>query len=426
MRSGLRAAVFLACLLRMAAAQEAVRIEFAPPPMDGTISLGVYDAKGKLVRVLHREAPVSDFKVGVNGLITSWDGKNDSGAQAAPGKYSGRGYTVGEFQVEGVAFHFNDWISEDAPIRVRRIRDMCVLPEGDLALTAEAGGKAVLFRCAAAGKIVWTTPLPEGIDGQGVSLDGTSILVSGKRYDAANGTPGGDSPPAQARQPALPFLSGSSQALDVSAGNDRNLWVIVRDAGNVDVREYTLAGEFRRHLAIKPGEPPPVKIRASATADEVFLLEQDEKEQRVRGLALAAGAGASGVSTWKIIFEKTILFSDRLGDVKDQLKGPDGKLFAPQEKIKLPLPPNPLNADQTPVLQAGVAVDKAGSFLQTPDGLPLRHLTETAGLRWAAFERAPEGILLFQSDGAVVEEFKAGRLGNMMSFDCGDFDYKPR
>ena len=38
-----------------------VRISFVPPPLDGTISLGVYDAKGKLVRVLFREADINEF-----------------------------------------------------------------------------------------------------------------------------------------------------------------------------------------------------------------------------------------------------------------------------------------------------------------------------------------------------------------------------
>ena len=41
-----------------------VRISFLPPPLDGTISLGIYDAKGKLVRVLLREADINEFTIG--------------------------------------------------------------------------------------------------------------------------------------------------------------------------------------------------------------------------------------------------------------------------------------------------------------------------------------------------------------------------
>ena len=45
-----------------------VRISFLPPPLDGTISLGIYDAKGKLVRVLHREADINEFAIGNDAL----------------------------------------------------------------------------------------------------------------------------------------------------------------------------------------------------------------------------------------------------------------------------------------------------------------------------------------------------------------------
>src|SRR5678815_493714 len=53
-----------------AASKAAVRITFLPPPIDGTLSLGIYDKSGKLARTLHREAEAEkDFTVGLNGLI---------------------------------------------------------------------------------------------------------------------------------------------------------------------------------------------------------------------------------------------------------------------------------------------------------------------------------------------------------------------
>src|SRR5881227_2736935 len=44
-----------------------VRISFVPPPMEGTISLGIYDKSGKLVRVLHQEAQLNEFAIGADG-----------------------------------------------------------------------------------------------------------------------------------------------------------------------------------------------------------------------------------------------------------------------------------------------------------------------------------------------------------------------
>jgi hypothetical protein len=43
-----------------------VKIEFLPPPMEGTISLGVYNGEGKLVRTLAREAEVKEFTAALN------------------------------------------------------------------------------------------------------------------------------------------------------------------------------------------------------------------------------------------------------------------------------------------------------------------------------------------------------------------------
>jgi hypothetical protein len=79
-----------------------VRINFVPPPLEGTISLGIYDAKGKLVRVLHQEADLNEFKIGADALMTQWDGKNDNGEDLPAGKYHARGYLVGSLKVEDI------------------------------------------------------------------------------------------------------------------------------------------------------------------------------------------------------------------------------------------------------------------------------------------------------------------------------------
>jgi hypothetical protein len=80
-----------------------VRISFVPPPLEGRISLGIYDSKGKLLRVLHHEADLNEFKVGADALVTQWDGKNDNGEDLPPGKYHARGYLVGSLKVEDLS-----------------------------------------------------------------------------------------------------------------------------------------------------------------------------------------------------------------------------------------------------------------------------------------------------------------------------------
>ena len=77
-----------------------VRISFVPPPLEGTISLGVYDGNGKLVRILHQQAELNEFTIGADALVTKWDGKNEEGEDLPAGKYHARGYLVGRFKIE--------------------------------------------------------------------------------------------------------------------------------------------------------------------------------------------------------------------------------------------------------------------------------------------------------------------------------------
>jgi hypothetical protein len=68
--------------------------------MEGTISLGIYDSTGKLVRVLDQEAKLNEFAIGADALVTQWDGKNDDDEDLPAGKYRAHGYLVGLLKVE--------------------------------------------------------------------------------------------------------------------------------------------------------------------------------------------------------------------------------------------------------------------------------------------------------------------------------------
>jgi hypothetical protein len=79
-----------------------VRISFLPPPLEGTISLGIYNEWDQLVRVLHQEADLDEFTVGEDALSTKWDGRDDNGQAVAPGKYQARGFVVANLKTERV------------------------------------------------------------------------------------------------------------------------------------------------------------------------------------------------------------------------------------------------------------------------------------------------------------------------------------
>jgi hypothetical protein len=373
-----------------------IRISFVPPPLDGTISLGIYDAKGKLVRVLFREADINEFTIGSDALSTTWDGKDDSGENVPPGKYSAHGFVVGDLKIEGVGFFFNDWIaSADVP-RFSRIRSLAMRDE-NLLLAVDLvppGAGHVLYEVA----------------------DKTVKL---KDADADSREPGSPSPAA----------SGDIDPVAAAAGRNGSRWVIDRTekgSNAVEVKQFSSSGEFLRRLPISPNEPQPRSIAASTTEDKIYLLEEDGTRQRVRGLSLAATKTAGTeqpVSEWKVDFAKSIVahpeFSLTDGKVTPAPNGTQA------DKVKIKLQANPLLNDDRVTVEMMVGLDADGSFLKAADGLPLCTISETQALRRALLTSpSPTSVDVFQDDGAVVEEFRVTGVDQMMSFDCGGFELK--
>ena len=149
--------LFAALLPALSAAQEQ-RFAFALPEMEGRISLGVLNSAGKLVRTLCVGAAETDFQVGLNGLIATWDGKDDNGKPVVSGKYQVRGYVVGEaLEAEGVAYHFNDWIEDENSPRITRIVDFRKKPGGFVVLAKVLEGeKPLVFRFDQLRGFLWT------------------------------------------------------------------------------------------------------------------------------------------------------------------------------------------------------------------------------------------------------------------------------
>lgn len=102
-----------------------VRISFVPPPLEGTISLGIYDMTGKLVRVLHQQAQLNEFAVGADGLVTQWDGKNDDEQDLPAGKYHARGYLIGSLKLQDLGESSPPAMENDANamVKVRLVRN---------------------------------------------------------------------------------------------------------------------------------------------------------------------------------------------------------------------------------------------------------------------------------------------------------------
>src|SRR2546421_2519035 len=359
------------------ATPRSIRVLFVPPPLDGTISLGVYDAKGKLVRVLFREADINEFNIGSDSLSTTWDGKDDAGENVPPGKYSAHGFVVGDLKIEGVGFFFNDWISSAEGPRFSRIKSLAMHDENLLL----------------------------GVDlvppGEGHVL-----------YDVADKSVTLKDTNSEAKSEETPR----------TPGRDGTRWVI--EPG--EVRQFAANGEFLRQLPFLPEQPAAKAIAASMKEDKIFVLEENEKGQRVRALSLAATTGAAKdqpTSDWKVEFEKSIVahknFSIAGGKPVRQSEEniPD--------KVKVKLLANPLLNDDRVTVEMMIGMDADGSFIKAADGLPLCTISETPNLGRALLVlNGGNTIDVFQDDGAVVEQFRVSGVDQMMSFDCGGFELK--
>src|SRR4051812_33999053 len=213
-----------------------IRVSFVPPPLDGTISLGIYDAKGNLVRVLFREADINEFTIGNDSLSTTWDGKDDAGENAPAGKYTAHGWVVGDLKIEGVGFFFNDWITApDAP-RFSKIRSISV-DDANLLLSVDLvppGSGHVLYEVA----------------------DKTLTL---KDTDSDTAAPS-----------ASPASSSEIEPIAAVPGRDGSRWVIDRvakDSRELEVKQYSSSGELLRRLPASSNGPQPKSLAAAKNAD---------------------------------------------------------------------------------------------------------------------------------------------------------------
>ena len=379
-----------------------VKIGFVPPPIEGTFSLGVYDKAGKLVRTLRSDAEASEFTVALNGFVASWDGKDDAGKLVSPGKYRLLGFAVGDIELAGEAYHGNDWmLNEDAP-RLLNFHGIQV---------------------AKVGNQEW------------LELVAEDLTHAGWKVRYALGESGSEATPSFEKVEDLNAVVARPMSC---SGPEGSTWSIEKVLGETVVVQFDAKGEVARRLSIGVGEPVPMAIAASASRDEIFLLEQDLHRTRLRGLRkLASGKPLSGdsrsgplaetgVPAWETFIEKNRWNTSSFNASSKHIGRT--KPFVPEKKIRIKTKPNPLIGDLASEIELMVGFDAEGSFLRTADGLRLRRLSPTPHLAWVAFGRESRqpSVVLFQGDGAVVEEFRISAIQEIMNFDAGEYQWPPK
>lgn len=258
----LAAVIFLATLPASHAEDESparahrgAEVRFVPPGAAGTVSLGIYDTTGKLVRVLCDEWTFNRFRIGLNGLSTVWDGLDDAGQPVPAGTYQARGYVVGEVEVTGEAFHFNDWIdSPDSPLLVS-VAAAQLLPGGDVLLAARlAGETGALIRYSPESEARWNT------------------VVSGPRPQPAKNVQ-----LAVSDQIAFVLLDGVLQAASLDDGAAVETKIAVKNPRAISARGAQLAvleEQALKFFAVPDFAPQGETKLPSASVVSVALLDK--------------------------------------------------------------------------------------------------------------------------------------------------------
>jgi hypothetical protein len=214
---------------------------------------------------------------------------------------------------------------------------------------------------------------------------------------------------------------GQSVRSAVTGFGDKT-WAIISTPSGDEVHAYAANGDFLRRLNYETGEPTPKLLLASQRSESIALLEENDREQRLRVLTLTQSAptpDAESVSLWKTILQKRIAKTDTF-QVAMAVIGRSEPL-TPLNEITLKTKPNPLVEDAPERLRAVVDFDEKGAVLKTSEGLPLLRLTDTPGLKWVQLVKEKKGVKFFQGDGFVVEEFHILKPENIMGFDAGEY-----
>lgn len=465
-----------------------VSVELAPPPLDGTVSIGVFDSTGKCIRVLYKSADSDSIPSALNGFLITWDGKTDAGTSAAKGEYEIRGVTVGDVTAEGEAYHFNDWINSDEPafsptstklVKLFDNGDFLVfqslfseanqlalhnsegllqwnkvtkLPLVDLVIFGRNAYLASTNRLQKFGiaqeasdaskeipeKLIALAPSPTGLLGV---VQNKLVLFNPSTLDA---TPISNLPPAIKMLAARGNTTLASDGMSVFRQNGDHFekinlpttdpithLAIGRESAfwittsAATLTEFDFEGNALRSLEPE-GEDIFLTFDVNATDNQIALVSSKGDRQRFRILQLTDSPD-SDVSLWKTTLQK-----DSQPCVEFGIDPATSQLIAhgdlPKEKsFLISLVENPLTPGNKATIRLTFASLDHGLWLTANNGLPLIPIASDLSSQRMALIRGKktDSLHFYANIGGAVAEFSIGGLSNMMQFTSEKIQWPP-
>lgn len=477
------AILFLTLLALLHSAQaEGDDIAFAVPS-SGRITLGVFDKTGKLVRTLHAMDEEDAFRVGLNGYITKWDGLDDAGNQAPAGHYHVRGYLIEDVTVDGVAYHFNDWMTGDDDPSLRHLVDFAFLPGGDVLLLAiSADGSLLATRYSPESGFVWVrvvAPSPAPDTGKLTTNPTTAFIQNAESWillDINSGTPLSTQALLQAQasnaiaaltstlftsveKTITPFSLPSIQpqpsisapaaftSLDADNGilagcGDGSVWISedLKTFQTLPISARCVSLGAERTFWYVSNTDSGAVAQAHFNGEILRELEREPNSPQPQKIQASRTSDTFAVletapdqerlrvisrnpnGEWTVEWEKSIRESKSFGYLESGVSA-QAPETPPPDSLRFRLEENPLTGEKQE-LTLGVFFDEKGTRLSTPDGLPLVTISTRSAIKRVVMRRGetPNSIHLLQSDGATVEEFHIHGLDKIIPLNAGGID----
>ncbi len=462
-----------------------VRFTFALPELDGRITLGVFDSSGKLVRRLHTLADLKEFAIDDNGLVAKWDGKNDAGQNLPAGAYFVKGFVTGdEVEAQGEAYHFNDWIENEASPRLSWLEDFGRLDDGSI-VGLGIGTAAVhhAFRYVEKDGFLWKREF-QGKEKTTVGLLSSNELsvaicldtqidfvttADGEVRSGGGHVAGAPVAVALAKDHLFLALPDGIKRYQISTWQEEPQIAPPVVLQSLSVSGSSLLGGSSAKSGVliydfdKWTETPiPAMARSVSFGKEntIWIVGQESAEKEpfagqfdVQGEFLRSYRGdlpAHKISSsrtseevalleqdaqtqrflvlhlndgsWEIVLEKTIVRSSQFGFVDGKLLSNAGDAVQlKQQSVQISAGGLSEKAEKI-VLQ--VVADETGCWLETANGLRLFCVSERGG--YSRVVLAPgdksDGMKVYVGDGAVVSEFQIKGLENIVALEVGEID----
>lgn len=455
-------------------AEQLLKAAVAAPPMDGTVSVGVFNENGECVRVLLSHVSSDDVPSALNGFSLSWDGKTDEGETVPAGAYEFRGVILGDIKIEGVAYHLNDWIDPDAP-DATPISTWGVLALADrefLAVQKTDGGEWRIFSYRPDGSVSWSRLLAGEPQAWTATGGVVVVLCAGKfeQFSLADGNSvvwGGDYDMVTAMSadekgllgvvdrdlvrwnlvtrerevlarvpPGIRFLAAGGERVYVSNGKSvmRSEYALflpldLPDLGEIrgmttgkngalwvvsereGLTEFSMDGEALRGLVPELEES---FVAASTDGKRIALLTRMGSDEKFR--LIQKIDSASGVAAWKTLLQKEIRAVARFGLKEDQI-APDG-LLPMEEAHRVALIENALEPGKKASITVKPGIFEGGLWLTTGKGLPLVPVFgDIPSPRYSLLPSKKNGAFrLYAVAHGAVAEFAISGFANAMLF----------